>query len=231
MAIPRQGQPARARALFAPLGPTYDRVGAVLSLGQDPRWRRALVAALPLGGHVLDVATGTGLVAAELLRRGFTVTGVDQSAEMLEAARRRFGDRVELVTASADELPFGPETFDHVTFTYLLRYVDDPAATLATLARRVRPGGYLASLEFGVPEGLARPLWELYVRIGLPAAGRVVRNGWTEVGDFLGGSIREFWERNPLERQLEYWRAAGLDEIRVRRMSLGGGVVIWGHRS
>jgi demethylmenaquinone methyltransferase/2-methoxy-6-polyprenyl-1,4-benzoquinol methylase len=177
------------------------------------------------------VATGTGLVAAELLRRGFTVTGVDQSAEMLESARRRFGDRVELVTASADDLPFGAETFDHVTFTYLLRYVDDPAATLAALARRVRPGGYLASLEFGVPDGLARPLWELYVRLGLPVAGRVVRKGWAEVGDFLGGSIREFWERNPLERQLEYWHAAGLDEVRVRRMSLGGGVVIWGRRS
>jgi demethylmenaquinone methyltransferase/2-methoxy-6-polyprenyl-1,4-benzoquinol methylase len=180
---------------------------------------------------VLDVATGTGLVAAELLRRGFTVTGVDQSAEMLATARRRFGDRVELVTASADDLPFGPETFDHVTFTYLLRYVDDPAATLATLAGRVRPGGFLASLEFGVPEGLARPLWELYVRIGLPAAGRVVRKGWAEVGDFLGGSIREFWQRHPLERQLEYWRAAGLGEIQARRLSLGGGVVIWGRKS
>src|SRR6516162_9100844 len=111
MAASRHGQPARARALFAPLGPTYDRVGAVLSLGQDPRWRRALVAVLPPGGHVLDVATGTGLVAAELLRRGFRVTGVDQSTEMLELARRRFGDRVELVTAPADDLPFGPGSF------------------------------------------------------------------------------------------------------------------------
>ena len=74
--------------LFAPLGPTYDRVGAALSLGQDPRWRRFLVSRLPAdGGHVLDVATGTGLVAAELLRRGFRVTGLDQSPEMLAVAR------------------------------------------------------------------------------------------------------------------------------------------------
>ena len=92
-----------AKELFAPLGPSYDRVGALLSLGQDPLWRRFLVSRLPRnGGHVLDVATGTGLVAAELLRRGFTVTGLDQSCEMLEIARRRFRDeQVELVEASA----------------------------------------------------------------------------------------------------------------------------------
>ena len=126
-------RPTQAKALFAPLGPTYDRVGAVLSFGQDPRWRRFLVSRLPRdGGHVLDVATGTGLVAAELLRRGFRVTGLDQSPGMLARARVRFGDRVELVEASADSLPFGDASFDHLTFTYLLRYVDDPGATLAT---------------------------------------------------------------------------------------------------
>ena len=77
-----------ARALFAPLGPTYDRVGAVLSFGQDPRWRRFLVSRLPSGGgRVLDVATGTGLVAAALLERGFEVTGLDQSPDMLDLAR------------------------------------------------------------------------------------------------------------------------------------------------
>src|SRR5918992_2491354 len=96
---------AHARALFAPLGTSYDRVAAVLSLGQDPLWRRFLVSRLPGdGGHVLDVATGTGLVAEELLRRGFRVTGLDQSSEMLDAARRRFDGGVELVQASAERL-------------------------------------------------------------------------------------------------------------------------------
>ena len=218
-----------ARELFAPLGPTYDRVGAALSLGQDPLWRRFLVSRLPRdGGHVLDVATGTGLVAAELARRGFPVTGVDQSAAMLARARRRFGDRVELVEASAESLPFGDASFDHLTFTYLLRYVDDPGATVRELARVVRRGGIVASLEFGVPDGLARGPWELYVRVGLPLSGRVLRNGWREVGDFLGGSIRAYWAEYPLERQLELWSAAGVDDVRVRRLSLGGGVVMWG---
>jgi demethylmenaquinone methyltransferase / 2-methoxy-6-polyprenyl-1,4-benzoquinol methylase len=221
----------QARELFAPLGPTYDRIGAALSLGQDPRWRRFLVSRLPRGGHVLDVATGTGLVAAELLRQGFEVTGVDQSPEMLAVARRRFGDRVELIDASAQRLPLDSASFDHLTVTYLLRYVPDPAATLAELARVVRPGGVVASLEFGVPTGAARPLWDLYVQAVLPLAGRLLRNGWREVGDFLGGSIRDFWGRYPLERQLELWSRAGLEHLEVRRLSVGAGVVMWGTKA
>lgn len=221
-----------ARTLFAPLGPTYDRVGATLSLGQDPRWRRFLVERVPAdGGSVLDVATGTGLVAGRLLARGHRVTGLDQSREMLAVARRRFGDRVELVEASAAEMPFADASFDHLTFTYLLRYVDDPGATLAGLARVVRPGGTIASLEFGVPRGAWRPLWDIYTGVGLPSAGRLVSRGWYDVGRFLRPSIRGFWERWPLELQLQWWRAAGIADVRARRLSLGGGVVIWGIRS
>ena len=226
--MPVRSLEEHARELFAPLGTTYDRVGATLSLGQDPLWRRFLVSRLPRGGHVLDVATGTGLVAAELLRHGFGVTGVDQSPEMLAVAHRRFGGEVELINASAEALPFDSGSFDHLTFTYLLRYVADPGATLAELARVVRPGGVVASLEFGVPRGPARPLWDLYVQAVLPAAGRLLRNGWQEVGDFLGGSIRHFWRCHPLQRQLEWWHAAGLRGVEVRPRSLGGAVVIWG---
>jgi demethylmenaquinone methyltransferase / 2-methoxy-6-polyprenyl-1,4-benzoquinol methylase len=218
------------RELFAPLGPTYDRVGAALSLGQDPLGRRFLVSRLPRDGHVLDVATGTGLVAAELRRRGFGVTGVDLSPEMLAVAHRRFGDEVELINASAEALPLASASFDHLTVTHVLRYVADPGATLAELARVVRPGGFVAALEFGVPEGPARPLWDLYVRTVLPLAGRLLGHGWREVGDFLGGSIRDFWERHPLERQLEWWHAAGLQGVEARRLSLGIVVVIWGQR-
>ena len=220
-----------ACTLFAPLGPSYDRVGAVLSFGQDPRWRRAMVSHVPPdGGTVLDVATGTGLVAAQLLARGHRVTGLDQSPDMLAVARRRFGDRVELVEASATAIPFPNASFDHLTFTYLLRYVDDPGATLAELARVVRPGGTIASLEFCVPRGVWRPLWDMYVGAGLPAAGRLISRGWYDVGRFLGPSIRGFYEQWPLERQLELWREAGMVDLHAKRMSLGGGVVIWGAR-
>ena len=223
---------AHARALFAPLGSTYDRVGAVLSFGQDPRWRRLLVSKLPRdGGSVLDVATGTGLVAAELEARGFRVTGLDQSPEMLRRARARFGGRVELVEASAESLPFPDASFDHLTFTYLLRYVDEPRATLAELARVVRPGGVVAMLEFGLPRGIWRPPWNLWVDVGLPLAGRVVSPGWHEVGRFLGDSIRSFHARYPEPTLLALWRDAGVADVRVARPSLGGGLLVWGRRA
>ena len=221
-----------ARALFAPLGPTYDRVGAALSFGQDPRWRRFLVSRLPVDeGRVLDVATGTGLVAARLHERGFRVTGLDQSPEMLARARERLGGRAELVEGSADALPFPDAAFDHLTFTYLLRYVDDPAATLAELARVVRPGGTIAMLEFGLPRGLWRPAWDLWVDVGLPLAGRLISPGWHEVGRFLGPSIRSFHASYPEERLLALWGDAGIAVSGVRRLSLGGGLVVWGRRS
>lgn len=224
----------QAKTLFAPLGPTYDRYAALLSFGQDPRWRRFLVSRVDArpGDTVLDVATGTGAVARELLRRkGCTVVGVDQSAEMLAEARRRLGAGVELVESSAESLPFDDARFDALTFTYLLRYVDDPPATLRELARVVRPGGTIAGLEFGVPRGIWRPLWELWVRVGLPAAGAAIGGGWREVGSFLGPSIRGFYDRWPLPRLVRAWREAGIEDVRVQQLSVGGGVVTWGRRA
>ena len=218
--------------MFRPLGPTYDRYAALLSFGQDPRWRRYLVSRTHAGpaDTVLDVATGTGAVAAELIRqKGCRVVGLDQSAEMLAEARRRLPASVELVEGEADHLPFPDASFDALTFTYLMRYVDDPGATLRELARVVRPGGTIAGLEFGLPPNpVARELWRLYVRIGLPLAGRLISPGWRAVGDFLGPSIEQLWERLPLGRLLDLWRAAGIEDVSHRRLSLGGGIVIWG---
>jgi demethylmenaquinone methyltransferase/2-methoxy-6-polyprenyl-1,4-benzoquinol methylase len=223
-----------AQALFAPLAETYDRYAQLLSFGQDPGWRRFLVSRLEPGREdtVLDVACGTGAVALELVRRfGCRVVGVDQSREMLAVAEQRLGDRVELHEARAESLPFEDASFDGLTFTYLLRYVDDPRATLRELARVVKPGGRIAMLEFFVPPSLpARALWEAYVRAGLPLAGRLISPGWKEVGRFLGPSIRGFWDRWPLELLLDAWGSAGLAELRTRRLSLGGGIVVWGRR-
>jgi demethylmenaquinone methyltransferase / 2-methoxy-6-polyprenyl-1,4-benzoquinol methylase len=219
--------------LFAPLGPTYDRYARLLSFGQDPRWRRFLVSRVEVGpaDTVLDVATGTAAVAIELVRRtGCRVVGLDQSPEMLETGRQRvaearLSDRIELVEGEADRLPFEDASFEALTFTYLLRYVADPTATMRELARVVRPGGTLAMLEFGRPRGLARPAWELYVRIGLPVLGALVSPGWRRVGSFLGPSIREFHAKHDLP---ELWRSAGIEDVRSRSLSLGGGLVLWG---
>lgn len=219
-----------ALALFAPLGPTYDRYAALLSFGQDPRWRRFLVSRLEASPDetVLDVACGTGAVTAEIVRQhGCNVVGLDQSPDMLAVARTRVRDgRARFVEGEAEHLPFDDASFDALTFTYLLRYVEDPVATLVELARVVRPGGTIAMLEFAVPRNpLWRALWELWVRIGLPGAGIVLGRGWFDVGRFLGGSIREFHASHDVVR---LWREAGIADVRERRLSLGGGFVVWG---
>ena len=229
-----------ALALFSGLPRRYDLLSAALSFGQDPRWRRAMVGEIQAqpGERVLDVATGTGLVARELVRRyGCSVVGLDQSGEMLSGAREalarepELAARIQLVEGQAEALPFADGEFDHLTFTYLLRYVDNPGATLRELARVVRPGGRMGAVEFGLPDPpVWRPLWRLYTRVGLPLCGRAFGREWQEVGRFLGPSIEELYATLPLERQLELWRSAGLVEPRARRMSLGGGVVTWGTR-
>jgi demethylmenaquinone methyltransferase/2-methoxy-6-polyprenyl-1,4-benzoquinol methylase len=227
-----------AQSLFAPLGETYDRYARLLSFGQDPHWRSFLVERIAVRPEaaVLDVACGTAAVSIELVRRySCQVVGVDQSAEMLAAGRDRveaegLGARIELREGRAEALPFEDASFDALTFTYLLRYVDDPAATMRELARVVRPEGRIAMLDFFVPAGVARPAWEVYVRVGLPVLGRAISPGWGKVGRFLGPSIRGFWARHPVEEIVDAWRDAGIDAVRGRRLSLGGGLVLWGTR-
>ena len=229
---------SQAIELFAGLPRHYDLIAALFSFGQDPRWRRTMIRALrpSVEDRVLDVATGTGMVAEALVRSsGCTVVALDQSEPMLARARHRVDDnpllrdRVTVVRGEAEKLPFADGAFDALTFTYLLRYVDDPARTLTELARVVKPGGRIASLEFGVPPRLlTRLLWRFYTRAGLPLLGRLVSRHWYEVGRFLGPSISGFYERYPLEQVIGLWRAAGIDPIEVRRMSLGGGLVMWG---
>jgi demethylmenaquinone methyltransferase / 2-methoxy-6-polyprenyl-1,4-benzoquinol methylase len=187
---------------------------------------------------VLDVATGTGAVAAELAGRyGCRVTGLDQTEAMLAAARGRLAERglagrVELVRGEAEALPFADASFDGLTVTYLLRYVADPGAALAELARVVRPGGRVASLEFGVPPWPpARAAWRLYTGALLPAGGLLVGGRpWWRAGRFLHRSIPDLYRRHPLPALLDLYRAAGLADLRVRRLSLGGAVVVWGVR-
>jgi demethylmenaquinone methyltransferase/2-methoxy-6-polyprenyl-1,4-benzoquinol methylase len=231
---------ATALELFAPIASSYDRYARILSFGQDARWRSFLVGRIDArrGDVVLDVACGTAAVGIELVRRyGCNVVGVDQSVEMLAEARRRVAragaeGRIDLRLARAEALPFPDASFDALTFTYLLRYVDDPGRTLAELARVVQPGGTLAGLEFLLPpRAPIRLLWEIYVRLGLPIIGRAVSPGWARVGRFLGPSIRDFWRRHPLDELLDAWRAAGLVDVDARTLGLGGGLVVWGTRA
>jgi demethylmenaquinone methyltransferase/2-methoxy-6-polyprenyl-1,4-benzoquinol methylase len=231
---------AFAADLFRGLPPRYDALAEILSFGQNARWRAELVAQVAASKprQILDVATGTAGVALALARRtGAEVTGVDISESMLARGRERvhaagLGDRIKLQAGRAEELPFPTASFDAVSFTYLLRYVRDPAATLRELARVLRPGGVLASLDFFVPENSAwHAAWLLYTRSALPAAGWALGGSeWWKVGRFLGPNISSFYRDWPLARIVEAWNAAGLVEVEHNAMSVGGGIVMWGRK-
>ena len=237
----RAGDPNReARELFSPLPRRYDRLAEVLSFGQNGRWRRTMVdrVADRSPAFVLDVATGTAGVALRLAGQSQArIVGLDLTDAMLQQGRqnvrqRGLTDRITFVLSKGEQLPFADASFDGLMFTYLLRYVADPKETLRELARVVKPGGVIANLEFFVPPN---PFWRFwwwgYTRLVLPAAGRVAGREWYEVGRFLGPSISGHYRRYPLDWTVDAWRTAGIDEIGVRLMSLGGGLVMWGTKS
>ena len=229
-----------ARQLFAGLPKRYNLLAELLSFGQDRRWRDEMV------GHVvdrepariLDVACGPAAVTCALAgRTSARVVGLDLSVDMLtegvaNVSRSGFGDRVSMVLGRGEQLPFEDGAFDGLTFTYLLRYVADPAATIAELARVVRPGGPIASLEFAVPPKSGwRAAWWLYTRGVLPVAGLATGGpAWFHVGRFLGPSISSHYGQYPIPWTLEAWHDAGIDDVAHRSMSLGGGLVVWGVR-
>jgi demethylmenaquinone methyltransferase/2-methoxy-6-polyprenyl-1,4-benzoquinol methylase len=229
-----------ARTVFDGLPGRYDRLAYVLSFGQDRRWRQAVVSRVAAASPrlVLDVATGpAGIALAIAARTGADVVGVDLNEPMLRAGLpgvRRSGTRgrVRLAAGRADQLPFPDGAFDAVSFSYLLRYVDDPAATVAELARCLRPGGTLASLEFHLPPA---PVWCAawwgYTRLALPVLGGLAGGpAWYRAGRFLGPSISAHYRAYPLAAQVAAWRAAGMRDIGTRLMSVGGGLVMWGRK-
>jgi demethylmenaquinone methyltransferase / 2-methoxy-6-polyprenyl-1,4-benzoquinol methylase len=227
---------AAAPSLFAGLGGDYDRWSSLLSFAQDPRWRRFLVSRINAAAddHVIDVACGTGLVIRELRAHyDCRVTGVDRSAGMLDGARRRISDpQVTLVEARAEALPFPDASFDALTCTYLLRYVDDVEATIRELARVVKPGGAFAYLEFALPPaGPLRLAWHAYTGVGLPLAGRLISPAWYDVGRFLRPSIAAFCRDWPPPVLAAAFARAGFRDLDYRQLSLGGGIVVWGRRA
>ena len=226
-----------ARRLFAGIAPQYERMGAVLSFGQDARWRRSLVSrsnAVP-GARVLDVAAGTQLVSRALAAgRSVHVVALDQSEPMLRAGREPnrlagLDDRIRLVLGQAERLPFDDATFDAVSFTYLLRYVEDPASTVRELARVLRPGGSIAMLEFSVPTApLARLGWWIQTRVVIRVVGAAVSPAWARTTAFLGPNISRFVALHPVEEWVRWFQRAGIGHVRTRSFLFGSAVVLWG---
>lgn len=229
-ALPAAGQEGKdaalVQAMFDRVARRYDLANAVLSLGQDRHWRRVTAdAAEPAGGTVLDVASGPGEVAIELLRRGARrVVAADLSLGMLQEGARRWpeADRIGLsfVAADATRLPFPDDTFDAVTISFGLRNVVEPQRALAEFARVARPGARLVVAEFAAPTWPPfRRLYLEYLVKALPRIAEVVSSD-PRAYTYLAASIRAWPDR----RTIADWMVdAGWRDVRVKDLS--GGIV------
>ena len=228
-----------ARRIFNGIAQSYEGPARVFTLFQYGLWRRFLVSQLrlPHEALVLDVCTGTGLVAEDIVRSaGCRVVGLDLADRMMEQARRRLqasrlAPRFSLVRGRAESVPFADHSFDTVVFTYLLRYVEDPQATLQELARVLRPGGQMASLEFFVPpRPVPYALWLAHTRLALRLGTKFLSPAWREVGSFIGPSISAFYREHTLEGLSQMWERAGVRNVQTSLRSLGSAVVMWGQK-
>jgi demethylmenaquinone methyltransferase/2-methoxy-6-polyprenyl-1,4-benzoquinol methylase len=175
-------RPRTPQALFDRVAPYYDRMNTILSFGMDRRWRRVAAASLrlPPGARVLDVATGTGALATEIVRvtaGSVFVTGCDVNQQMLSVAKeraRRSNATLALVHCDATNLPFAAESFDAVTIGFAIDDMPNRDACVREMRRVLRAGGRLLVLELGQPDsGLPRTLFQLYLKVF-----RVVSDGY-----------------------------------------------------
>ena len=227
----------QARLLFDGIAAQYDWAPDLFSFFQYQRWRRYLVSRLQVepDSTILDLCTGTaGVAMLTAQTHHCRVVGVDLNPKMLRRARYNLSrnglaSQVSLMMGRAESLAFTDECFDAVCVTFLLRYVDDPESTMREIIRVLKPGGRLVSLEFGVPPNpVARVLWHVYTRRVLPMAGALVSRGWRDVGAFLGPSISNLYQSKTGDGLPEPWLRLGIRDVQVKRLSLGGAVVIWG---
>lgn len=210
--------------LFDRVAKRYDALNTFFSLGMDKQWRQRLADEIRGAKSILDVATGTGEVALETVKRlgDCRVTGVDPSPEMLELARKKLeslgeSGTINLAQCEAENLPFKDGAFDAATIAFGIRNTNDPEKSLSEMKRVLKPGGKAAILEFAIPQNkFFAPLYLFYFKRIMPLVGSVFGTG-TEY-KYLSDSTSAFPQREGFISMME---EAGFDAIKSIELMTG----------
>jgi demethylmenaquinone methyltransferase/2-methoxy-6-polyprenyl-1,4-benzoquinol methylase len=214
-------KPADVRAMFDDVAKRYDITNDVLSLGQDRRWRKAVVEAVDArpGERVLDLAAGTGTSSQPFADRGAEVVPCDFSLGMLRVGKSAKPD-LSFTAGDGTRLPFADDTFDAVTISFGLRNIVDPQAGLREMLRVTRPGGRLVVCEFSHPTWAPfRTVYIEYLMKALPPIARAVSSS-PDAYVYLAESIRAWPDQEGLAGRIA---EAGWASPKWRNLS--GGVV------
>ena len=207
--------------MFDDVARRYDLTNDVLSMGQDRRWRREVLAAVDPtpGEHVLDLAAGTGTSSEPFRERGAVVVPCDFSVGMLQEGKRKL-PHLPFTAGDGTQLPFADDTFDAVTISFGLRNIVDPDAGLREMLRVTRPGGRLVVCEFSSPVvELFRTVYIEYLMKALPSIARAVSSS-PDAYVYLAESIRAWPDQPGLATRIE---AAGWGRVEWRNLT--GGIV------
>lgn len=223
------------RDMFGRIANRYNIMNRLMTFGQDQRWRRFAVkmANVPENGAMLDLATGTGDIALEALRRtpGLRVVGADFSLPMMIVGQRsENGNRVQWCGADALNLPFPAQTFDAVTSGYLVRNVIDIHRTLQEQMRVLKPGGRMVILDSSPPpKNLLRPFILIHLRYIIPFLGRIIsgKKG-ADAYRYLPETTQAF--KSPSELA-DIMRTMGLENVHYQSFMFGTISVHWGEKS
>lgn len=218
--------------MFDAIAGRYDLMNRVMTMGQDQKWRRFVVkmAGDPGGGLTLDLATGTGDIGALMIdtHPQSRVVGGDFSLNMLREARKRFADKqISWQACDANMLPFADDTFESVTFGYLLRNVDDAIKVLKEVRRVLRPGGKVVCLDTTPPtKNLLYPFVRFYFSYGIPILGRFIADDEAAYA-YLTGSTMDFYNA---EQLAQLFSDAGFGNVGYKKFMLGTIGVHWGEK-
>jgi len=218
--------------MFDDIAPNYDLMNRVMTMGQDQRWRRFVVkkAGDPGSGMALDLATGTGDIVALMERQypGGQYVGADFSLNMLREAKKRFsGQAIDWQASDANNLPYRDNSFESVTFGYLLRNVDDSLVVLKEIYRVLRPGGRVVCLDTTPPEkNILYPFIRFYFRFGIPLLGRFIASDEAAYS-YLTGSTMGF---HKAEELADIFRTAGFRGVDYKKFMMGTIGIHWGKK-